>query len=450
MKAAANPHVRGARTMPTTIVMGGQWGDEGKGKLTDSLAAAADIVIRANGGANAGHTVQTDQGTFALHLIPSGILNPNCLSIVGAGVVVDPKLIIEEIDHLAARGISLEPLRISERAHVVMPYHPILDGLDEDQRGEGSIGTTLRGIGPAYSDKAARRGLRMTDLVDRETLRHRVRQELPRWNRLLERVYGVEGLDFDALFRELASYGERLRPYVCATESIILDALATGQHIVVECAQGAMLDIDYGTYPFVTSSSTSAAGACQGAGVPPTSVDRVLGVYKAYSTRVGAGPLPTELEDATGQLIRDRGHEYGTTTGRPRRTGWFDAVAARYVARLNGITDIALTLLDVFDVFETIKVCVGYEIDGELLDTVPTRADRLARVRPVYEALPGWRALTVGARRAEDLPQLAVDYLNFIEEQVGVPVSLVGVGPGREQIVSLAPPAQSVVTRAPA
>ena len=434
--------------MPTTIVMGGQWGDEGKGKLTDSLAASADIVVRANGGANAGHTVQTEQGTFALHLIPSGILNPNCLSVVGAGVVVDPKLIVEEIDHLAARGISLEPLRISERAHVVMPYHPILDGLDEEQRGEGSIGTTLRGIGPAYGDKVARRGLRMVDLVDRETLHQRLRQELPRWNRLLERVYGADALDFDPLFRELASYGERLRQYVCATESIVLDALATERQIVVECAQGAMLDIDYGTYPFVTSSSTSAAGACQGAGVPPTSIARVLGVYKAYSTRVGAGPLPTELEDATGQLIRDRGHEYGTTTGRPRRTGWFDAVAARYVARLNGISDIALTLLDVFDVFETIKVCVGYEIDGEFRDAVPARADLLARVRPVYESLPGWRVSTIGARRAEDLPQLAIDYLRFIENQVGVPVSLVGVGPGRDQLVPLASPPESVVTGA--
>jgi adenylosuccinate synthase len=436
--------------MPTTIVMGGQWGDEGKGKLTDSLAASADVVIRANGGANAGHTVQTDQGTFALHLIPSGILNPNCLSVVGAGVVVDPKLIIEEIDHLAARGISLESLRISERAHVVMPYHPILDGLDEGQRGEASIGTTLRGIGPAYSDKAARRGLRMVELVDHETLRHRLRQELPRWNRLLERLYDADSIEFGALFSELASFGERLRHYVCATEPIILDALANGSQIVVECAQGAMLDIDYGTYPFVTSSSTSAAGACQGAGVPPTSVDRVLGVYKAYSTRVGAGPLPTELEDATGQLIRDRGHEYGTTTGRPRRTGWFDAVAARYVAQLNGVTDIALTLLDVFDVFETIKVCVAYEIDGEFIDTVPARADRLARVRPVYEDLPGWRDSTVGARRAEDLPRLAIDYLRFIEVQVGVPVSLVGVGPGRDQIVPLPPPPESAVTGAPA
>jgi adenylosuccinate synthase len=436
--------------MPATIVMGGQWGDEGKGKLTDSLAASADVVVRANGGANAGHTVLTDQGTFALHLIPSGILNPNSLSVVGAGVVVDPKLIIEEIDHLTARGISLEPLRISERAHIVMPYHPILDGLDEEQRGEGSIGTTLRGIGPAYSDKVARRGLRMVDLVNHETLHHRLRQELPRWNRILERVYGADAIAFDPLFRELARYGERLRQYVCATEPIILDALAQGRQIIVECAQGAMLDIDYGTYPFVTSSSTSAAGACQGAAVPPTSVDRVLGVFKAYSTRVGAGPLPTELEDATGQLIRDRGHEYGTTTGRPRRTGWFDAVAARHVARLNGISDIALTLLDVFDVFEIIKVCVGYEIDGEVLDAVPARVDRLAQVRPVYETLPGWRASTVGARRAEELPQPALDYLRFIEDQVGVPVSLVGVGPGRDQLVPLAPPSRSVVTGAPA
>jgi adenylosuccinate synthase len=436
--------------MPATVVIGGQWGDEGKGKLTDSLAASADIVIRANGGANAGHTVQSDQGTFALHLIPSGILNPTCLSIVGAGVVVDPRLIIEEIDHLASRGISLEPLRISERAHVVMPYHPILDGLDEEQRGEGSIGTTLRGIGPAYSDKAARRGLRMADLVDRESLRHRLRQELPRWNRLLERVYDAEAMDFDVLFAELADYGERLRQYVCPAEVIISDALSTGRRIIIECAQGAMLDIDYGTYPFVTSSSTSAAGACQGAGVPPTSVDRVLGVYKAYSTRVGAGPLPTELHDPTGQLIRDRGHEYGTTTGRPRRAGWFDAVAARHVARLNGVSDIALTLLDVFDVFETIHVCVAYEIDGELVDAVPARVDRLTRVRPVYEALPGWRISTVGARKEEDLPHLAIDYLRFIEDQIGVSVSLVGVGPGRHQIVPLAPPHGSVATGAPA
>jgi adenylosuccinate synthase len=423
--------------MPATIVMGGQWGDEGKGKLTDSLAESAAIVVRANGGANAGHTVQTGQGTFALHLIPSGILNPTCLSIVGAGVVVDPKLILDEINHLESRGVSLDPLRISERAHVVLPYHLFLDSLDEAQRGEGSIGTTLRGIGPAYSDKASRRGLRMVDLIDVKSLRDRVSQELPRWNRVLDRVYGAETIDGDALFEELRGLGERLRPYVSATEPIVADALANGERIIIECAQGAMLDVDYGTYPFVTSSSTSAAGACQGAGIPPVSVDRVLGVFKAYSTRVGAGPLPTELLDATGQLIRDRGNEYGTTTGRPRRTGWFDAVAARHVTRLNGITDIALTLLDVFDVFETIHVCVSYEVDGEVFDSVPARVDQLARVQPIYKTVPGWRVSTVDARTAEDLPERALDYLRFVMDEIGVPVSLVGVGPSRHQIVRL-------------
>ncbi len=431
--------------MPATIIMGGQWGDEGKGKLTDSLAASADIVVRANGGANAGHTVQTDLDTFALHLIPSGILNQNCLSIVGAGVVVDPKLIIEEIDDLESRGVSLEPLRISQRAHVVHPYHRLLDALDEAQRGEASIGTTLRGIGPAYSDKAARRGLRMVELIEPELLRYRLGQELPRWNRVLERVYDAEIIDGDALFEELSGYGARLRPYVSETEPTVAAALARGERIIVECAQGAMLDIDYGTYPFVTSSSTSAAGACQGAGIPPMSVDRVLGVFKAYSTRVGAGPMPTELEDATGQRIRDRGREYGTTTGRPRRTGWFDAVAARHVVRLNGISDIALTLLDVFDDFETIQVCVAYEIDGEVIDTVPASADQLARSRPIYDTVPGWRDSTVKARRAEDLPERALDYLRRIADEVGAPVSLVGVGPSRDQIVPLSAKPGTVV-----
>jgi adenylosuccinate synthase len=423
--------------MPATIVMGGQWGDEGKGKLTDSLAESAGIVVRANGGANAGHTVKTDQGTFALHLIPSGILHQNCLSIVGAGVVVDPKLIIEEIDALEARGVSLARLRISERAHVVLPYHRYLDALDEAQRGEGSIGTTLRGIGPAYADKVSRRGLRMADLVDNDSLRHHLYNELPRWNRILERVHGAETIEGDLLFEELRDFGRRLHPYVSATEPVVADALAQGQRVIVECAQGAMLDVDYGTYPFVTSSSTSAAGACQGAGVPPTQVDRVLGVFKAYSTRVGFGPMPTELVDPTGQLIRGRGHEYGTTTGRARRTGWFDAVAARYVAQLNGITDIALTLLDVLDVFETVHICVAYEIDDEIVDTVPARADLLNRARPIYETLPGWRQSTVEARRPEDLPDRALDYLRFLADRVGVPISLVGVGPRRSQIVSL-------------
>jgi adenylosuccinate synthase len=422
--------------MPATIVLGGQWGDEGKGKLTDTLAASASAVVRANGGANAGHTVKTDQGVFALHLIPSGILNPDCRCLIGAGVVIDPKLILDEMDGLLARGVSLDRLRISERAHVVLPVHPLLDRLNEELRGEGSIGTTLRGIGPAYGDKVERRGVRIADLIDGATLRHRVNQDAPRWNRLLERVYGVAPLAPEVLAAELIEFGERLRPYVAATETVVADLLVAGERIVVECAQGAMLDVDYGTYPFVTSSSTSAAGACQGAGVPPMAVDRVLGVFKAYSTRVGAGPLPTELEDAAGDLIRERGREYGTTTGRPRRTGWFDAVAARYVARLNGITDVAMTLLDVLDAFATIRVCVAYELDGETVETVPARADQLARVRPIYAELPGWQEETAGARTAGDLPARARDYLRFIEERIGVPISMVGVGPSRDQIVS--------------
>lgn len=431
--------------MPATIVMGGQWGDEGKGKLTDTLAAEAQIVVRANGGANAGHTVKTDQGVFKLHLIPSGILNPDCLCVVGAGVVIDPRLVLGEMDHLTKRGISLEKLFISERAHVVLPYHPVLDQLEEESRLEGSIGTTLRGNGPAYSDKVARRGIRMVELVDPTALRYRVGRELPRWNRILENVYSAEPFELDALLDELNGYGERLRPFVRSTETIVGDALASGKTIIVECAQGAMLDVDYGTYPFVTSSATTAAGACQGAGVPPTSIERVLGVFKAYSTRVGAGPLPTELLDDMGQSIRERGNEYGTTTGRPRRTGWFDAVAARHVTRLNGVSDVALTLLDVFDVFEMIQVCVAYNLDGRIIDTVPALPEELARVVPIYETLPGWQQSTVDARHQLDLPAEALAYIRFLEQRINAPISLVGVGPAREQIVDVTSPAGTLV-----
>ena len=431
--------------MPATIVMGGQWGDEGKGKLTDALAAGADVVVRANGGANAGHTVKSDLGIFKLHLVPSGILSPRTDCVVGAGVVVDPEHLLDEMDELIARGISLARLSISERAHVVLPYHPILDRLEEADRLEASIGTTLRGNGPAYSDKVARRGIRMAELIDAEALRYRLAGELPRWNRILSGVYGADELRLTELFARLNEYGARLRPFVRRTEPFVADALEAGKRIVVECAQGAMLDVDYGTYPFVTSSATTAAGACQGAGVPPTSVDRVLGVFKAYSTRVGSGPLPTELEDATGQLIRERGNEYGTTTGRARRTGWFDAVAGRYVARLNGVSDIALTLLDVLDVFETIQVCVAYDLDGEVIDTVPARPDELVRMRPIYERLEGWRTSTVDARSTKELPRQALEYVQFLEQRVGAPISLIGVGPDRGQLIDAAATRQTLV-----
>lgn len=432
--------------MPATIVMGGQWGDEGKGKLTDTLAGGADVVVRANGGANAGHTVETDQGVFKLHLIPSGILNPRTLCVVGAGVVIDPKLVLAEMDDLLARGISLEQLRVSARAHVVLPFHPILDQLEESEREEDSIGTTLRGNGPAYSDKAARRGLRMADLVNPAILRERLTQDVLRANRILTAVYGMAPLELKDVFAELSDFGERLRPFVTVTEPIVSHALKAGQRVIVECAQGAMLDIDYGTYPYVTSSATTAAGACQGAGIPPMSVDRVLGVFKAYSTRVGAGPLPTELLDATGELIRQRGREYGTTTGRPRRTGWFDAVAARYVAQLSGVSEIALTLLDVLDAFESIDVCVAYELDGEIIESLPARLDELTRAMPIYERLEGWKRSTTAARLPEELPEQAAGYLRFLERQIGVPIKLVGVGPAREQIVPFAPSAGQLVS----
>jgi adenylosuccinate synthase len=423
--------------MPATIVMGGQWGDEGKGKLTDALAGHAHLVVRANGGSNAGHTIKTDAGTFKLHLVPSGVLNPDCACVIGAGVVIEPQTLLNEIAGLRQRGVAVGNLHISDRAHVVLPYHPKLDQLDEAARGNGGIGTTLRGNGPAYADKVSRHGIRIADLVDEATLRAKVNAEVATKNEILTRVYGEEPLDADAIFRELADAGAKLREHVEPTEQRVQDALTIGQRVVVECAQGAMLDVDYGSYPYVTSSSPTAAGACQGAGVAPTQVDRVVAVYKAYSTRVGSGPLPAELLDATGDLIRERGHEYGTTTGRPRRTGWFDGVAARSVARLSGVTEIALTLLDVLDVFEEISVCTEYRLGSKLVAHVPARHDELARVKPVYAKLPGWKHDITGARSRSDLPEEALRYIAFLERHVTAPVSMVGVGPAREQLVPL-------------
>jgi len=425
--------------MPATIVMGGQWGDEGKGKLTDALAANADVVVRANGGANAGHTVETEAGVFKLHLVPSGILNPDCLCVVGAGVVVDPKALLEEMDALLARGIDLRNLRLADRAHVVLPYHPILDRLEETRlaAADSGIGTTLRGNGPAYADKVARRGIRVADLLDEAALLRKLTAAVHEKNRLLAGVYGEAPLDPTALYSEYIALGLRLAEHVAPAEVLVQDALEAGQRVIVECAQGAMLDIDYGTYPYVTSSSPTAAGACQGAGVAPTQVERVIGVYKAYSTRVGHGPLPTELHDETGELIRERGREYGTTTGRPRRTGWFDAVAARYVARLNGVTEVCLTLLDVFDGFDEIKVCTGYRLNDIVIDHLPARDDLLALVEPDYATLPGWRNPITAARSPEELPEAALAYIRFLEAAIGAPVSLVGVGPDRRQLVPL-------------
>lgn len=423
--------------MPATIIMGGQWGDEGKGKLTDALAGKARMVVRANGGSNAGHTVQTDKGTFKMHLVPSGILNPDCDCVIGAGVVLDPVGLGTELDGLSSQGISTERLMISARAHVVLPYHSELDRVQEHALEEGKIGTTLRGIGPAYADKATRIGLRVCDLIDSRTLPAKLRHLVDVKNRQLNLVYGSPMLNADELIERYVGCGERLRPFVRETEPLVHDVLANGGDVLVECAQGAMLDIDYGTYPYVTSSSPSAAGACQGAGIPPTSVSRVLAVFKAYSTRVGGGPFPTELLDETGQLIRERGREYGTTTGRPRRTGWFDSVAARHVLRLNGVTEVTMTLVDVLDVLDEIRVCTGYEIDGESLNYIPANTDRLNDARPVYEAIDGWNADITGARSREDLPAGTLRFVEFVEAQIGAPITMIGVGPDREQLVAL-------------
>lgn len=423
--------------MPATIVLGGQWGDEGKGKLTDTLAASARMVVRANGGSNAGHTVVVNSETYKFHLIPSGILNPGCVCVIAAGTVVNPETLLRELDGLTSRGIDLSNLRISDRAHLLLPYHPIIDREEEARREEEGIGTTLTGNGPAYADKVSRHGIRMADLTDDRVLRRKLLREIDAKNQLLAGVYGRPILDFDSTLEMLQRCAERIRPMISPTEELVQDELAAGSNIVVECAQGAMLDIDYGTYPYVTSSSPTAAGACQAAGVAPKQVGRVIAVYKAYSTRVGSGPMPTELTDETGVTIRERGREYGTTTGRPRRTGWFDAVAARRVARLNGVTEIALTLLDVLDVFPEIKIGTAYAIDGEHIRYLPAQEDRLALAEPVYDTVPGWEAPTSDARTADDLPPAARGYIETIERHLGAPVSMVGVGPGREQLVSL-------------
>ena len=421
--------------MPATIIMGGQWGDEGKGKLTDAMAAEADLVVRANGGSNAGHTVVTPRGTFKLHLIPSGILHERVISVIGAGVVIEPSALVGEMRGLRERDIDLSPLRISERAHLVMPWHPQLDSLEEDQRGEQQIGTTRRGIGPAYADKVSRTGLRIADLMDERILRHRLRTELNRKNVLLDRLYGVAPLDYDTVVDELLGLAEVIRPHVVASEVVVQDALAAGQEILIECAQATMLDIDYGSYPYVTSSSPTAAGACQGAGVGPTQVSRILAVLKAYSTRVGSGPLPTELYDETGDLIRRRGREYGTTTGRPRRVGWFDGTSARYAARLNGVTEIALTLVDVLDTLPEIQVSDGYRLNGEAVAYPPAQDSLFAMVEPTYTSVPGWERDITVARSIEELPTNALAYLDLIEERIGAPITRIGVGPGREQLV---------------
>lgn len=421
--------------MPVTIIIGGQWGDEGKGKITDALAANAQVVVRPNGSTNAGHTVINGSGVYKLHLVPSGILYPGCTCIIGAGVAVSLPELISEMDALRDRGLDLGRLYLSDRANVIMPYHPILDQLEEEKRGTGSIGTTLRGNGPAYADKIARRGIRVADLLDTTTLTDRLSSVISEKNGVLNGIYGLAPVEVGPIIEQFSIWSETLAPHIVQAETLVQDAIMAGANVLIESAQATLLDIDYGTYPYVTSTSPTAAGACQGAGIGPTQVDDVVAVFKTYTTRVGAGPFPTELTGDTGQLLRDRGLEYGTTTGRPRRTGWFDGVAARYAVRINGVTQIALTKLDVLDTLDEIPVCIGYRTDGHQLGAPPASAGVYARVEPVYEFLPGWQTDTSAMTRYDELPAPARSYVERIEEIVGAPVTMVGTGPARHQVL---------------
>ncbi|MFZ5649732.1 MAG: adenylosuccinate synthase [Bacillota bacterium] len=423
--------------MSAIVVIGAQWGDEGKGKVVDFLAKDADMVVRYQGGNNAGHTVVTDGREFKLHLIPSGILYPEKLCLIGNGVVLDPAVFLGEIDSLEQKGISVDNLKISPRVHVIMPYHRRLDACDEDRRGARKIGTTGRGIGPAYADKVYRTGIRVADLVDPESLAERLKPAIEEKNALFSGVFEVEGFDYDEVYSEYLKYGQRLSGFVADVSVLTNEALTQGRNVLFEGAQGTLLDIDHGTYPYVTSSSPVAAAACLGSGVGPTKIDGVVGVAKAYITRVGEGPFPTELKDETGEYLRMRGHEFGTTTGRPRRCGWYDAVIARYAARVNGLDYLAITKLDVMTGLERIKICTGYLYNGENIAEMPPTLKVLSQCVPVYEEMPGWTEDISAVRKIEDLPANARNYLNRISELSGVPAALIGVGPGRDQTIIL-------------
>lgn len=421
--------------MSTVVLIGAQWGDEGKGKITDFLARQAEVVVRSQGGNNAGHTVVVDDKEYKLHLIPSGILYPEKLCVIGNGVVIDPKVLLEEIDYLAENGIQTDNLRISSSAHVIMPYHKKLDELQEERRGNKKIGTTKRGIGPCYMDKIARTGIRIIDLINANDFKETLGSALQDKNYLFDKVYNTTGFELQEIYDEYMQYAERIRPYVTDTSVLINKAIDEKRDVLFEGAQGTLLDIDHGTYPFVTSSYPTSGGACVGSGVGPTKIDSVLGVVKAYTTRVGEGPFPTELRNEMGDQIRKAGHEFGTTTGRPRRCGWMDAVILRYAARINGLTGIAVTKLDVLDGLETLKICTAYKYQGEILNEFPSSLKVLEQCQPVYEELPGWQQETSGIEDYNDLPQNAKRYLHRLEELSGVKIDMVSVGPGRKQTI---------------
>lgn len=424
--------------MPAYAVLGAQWGDEGKGKIVDFLSEDADIVARFSGGNNAGHTVLNEDGKFSLHLIPSGIFWPQALGVIGNGVVVDPDVLLEEIDGLKERGVDITGrLLVSERAHLIMPYHVTLDMLAEAARGDAPLGTTGKGVGPAYADKAARTGVRAADLLDIESLLERLERIVSHTNAIITEVYGGEALLMDDISEKCRRWSEHLGPYIEPVEQHVHQALEAGSTVLLEGAQGALLDLDHGTYPFVTSSHPTIGGACVGLGIHPHYISGILGVFKAYSTRVGAGPLPTELLDETGETIRELAQEFGTTTGRPRRVGWFDAVAARYSMQVNGYTSAVLTRLDVLDGFESVKVCTAYDLDGEIIDRFPGGVAALSRCKPIYEEHHGWTTPTAGATELDSLPGEARSYVDRLQELIGCPIDVISTGPHRHETVKV-------------
>ena len=420
--------------MTSVVVVGTQWGDEGKGKITDFLSENAEVIARYQGGDNAGHTIQFDGVTYKLHLIPSGIFYPEKISVIGNGVVVNPKSLIKELAYLKDHGINTDNLRISDRAHVILPYHIQLDQLQEDSKGENKIGTTIKGIGPAYMDKAARVGIRVADLLDKEIFEERLKINLEEKNRQFTKMFDSVEIKFEDIFEEYYQYGQELKKYVTDTSVILNDVLDAGKRVLFEGAQGVMLDIDQGTSPFVTSSNPVAGGVTIGSGVGPTKIDKVVGVCKAYTSRVGDGPFPTELFDEVGSQIREVGREYGTTTGRPRRIGWFDAVVMRHSKRVSGITNLCLNSIDVLSGLETVKICTAYKNgEGELIYHYPASLKELAQCTPVYEELPGWSEDITGCRTLEELPENARNYVRRVQETVGVRISTFSVGPDRNQ-----------------
>jgi adenylosuccinate synthase len=425
--------------VPATVVVGTQWGDEGKGKLTDLLAKEMSMVVRYQGGHNAGHTIVVDGESYALQLIPSGILHPSITCVIGNGVVVDPKVLIDEIDALHQRGVDAEPrLKVSGNAHLVMPYHQELDRMSERYLGRNKLGTTKRGIGPAYADKATRVGLRVQDLLDPKIFREKLELVVKEKNQILAKVYNRLPLSAERIAHDyLDVYAPRIEPMITDTVGLVHDALDAGHHVLLEGAQAVFLDLDHGTYPFVTSSNPVAGGACVGAGIGPRAIDRVVGIAKAYVTRVGSGPFPTELFGDLADDIIERGHEWGTNTGRRRRVGWFDAVMQRHAVRLNSLTELALTKLDILDPLDTVKVCVAYELEGVRYDQMPYHQTVMHKAKPVYEELPGWGRDLSHMTRPDELPKRAKDYVEFLAAQVGVPIRLVGLGPGRDQFVQM-------------